>query len=80
MSQLVNPLNQQMSRLVSLQTRRILKILLIQMSWIVNGIPFILMKLPEFQCASGRLFDGDVVDATTSGATNYFTARTLFLR
>ena len=29
--------------------------------------------LPEFQCASGRLFDGDVVDATTSGATNYFT-------
>ena len=29
--------------------------------------------LPEYQCASGRLFDGDVVDATTSGATNYFT-------
>ena len=29
--------------------------------------------LPEFQCASARLFDGDVFDATTSGATNYFT-------
>jgi hypothetical protein len=29
--------------------------------------------LPQYQCASGRLFDGDVVDATTEGATNYFT-------
>lgn len=28
---------------------------------------------PEYQCVSAMLFEGDEVDATTSGATNYFT-------
>lgn len=35
--------------------------------------PVYFNELPEYQCVSARLFDGDVVDATTSGATNYFT-------
>ncbi len=35
--------------------------------------PVYMNDLPEYQCASGRLFDGDVVDATSSGATNFFT-------
>ena len=35
--------------------------------------PVYMNDLPEYQCASSRLFDGDVVDATTSGATNFFT-------
>ena len=34
--------------------------------------PVVTNELPELQCVSARLFDGDQIDATTSGAVNYF--------